>query len=199
MGRGYHLVRGCLFNGCATMTLCWDPTIVTDAPSIRRGTWIMEATLSPGLRDTTRGPPGDPNPNRQGPAPLPPTDLLASTSPPASPASGYVKYRHAVEFYRVASVQDPILSQTDGQMYQVVSLEQKVNGYPISHSLGDGRALPDQFAASPFTFSGNAYPNVIDPGVGNNAITTGGAAHVEAVWVPIVIMHGLTEVFSVRN
>src|SRR4029078_3676732 len=86
------------------------------------------------------------------------TSFLMSALPPLSPANGYVKYRHAVEFYRVASVQDPILSQTDGQMYQVVSLEEPVTNYPVSHVLGNGRALPDVYA--PETFSGlRAYPN----------------------------------------
>jgi len=198
ISRGYHLVRGCLFNGSSTMTLCWDPTVVADAPSIRRGTWIMEATLSPGLRDQTVGPAA-----RGGPAPLPENSFLMSAMPPLAPASGYVKYRHAVEFYRVASVQDATLNQTDGQMYQIVSLEQPVAGYPISHQLGDGRALPDLFTDPNATFSGlRAYPNslpgtALQPAGGPNFAS--GAGTVEAVWVPIVVMHGLQEVFSVRN
>jgi hypothetical protein len=178
-GKCYQLVRGCLFNGSATMTLCWDPTITTEAPAIRRGSWLMETTLSPGLRDNTPGTPA-------GPAPLPPA------------AGGFVKYRHAIEFYRVASVQEPVLSQTDGQMYQVVNLEQPVTTYPITHALGDGRALPDLY--EPYTFSGNAYPIVIDgTGAVNSTLVGGGTAAVNSVWVPIVVMHGLQEVFSVRN
>jgi hypothetical protein len=188
IGRGYHLVRGCLFNGSATLTLCWDPAVVTDAPSIRRGTWIMEATLSPGLRDNTPGTAAG------GPAPLPATSLLAASAPPAAPASGYVKYRHAVEFYRVASVQEAVLNQTDGQVYQVVNLEQTVTNYPISHVLGDGRALPDLYEAE--TFSGlAAYPNYLPA----QAVTTTGNRAVNTVWVPIVVLHGLQEVFTVRN
>jgi len=176
-------VRGCLFNGSAAMTLCWDPTITTEAPAIRRGTWIMETTLSPGLRDNTPGTAAG------GPAPLPATSVLTSaTSVP------YVKYRHAIEFYRVASVQEPFLNQTDGQMYQVVNLEQPVTTYPITHVLGDGRALPDLFETE--TFSGMAaYPTNL-PGT---AVTTSGNRTVNSVWVPIVVMHGLQEVFSVRN
>jgi hypothetical protein len=196
IGRGYHLVRGCLFNGSSALTLCWDPTVVTEAPSIRRGTWLMEATLSPGLRDTTVGPAA-----RGGPAPLPETSFLMSALPPTG-SSGYVKYRHAVEFYRVASVQEPVLSQTDGQMYQVVDLEQAVTGYPISHALGNGRALPDLYTTAD-TFSGNrAYPNVLPNTAlqpSGTAPFASGAGTVEAVWVPIVVMHGLQEVFTVRN
>jgi hypothetical protein len=40
-----------------------------------------------------------------------------------------------IEFYRVASVQEAVLNQTDGQVYQVVNLEQPVTNYPISHVL----------------------------------------------------------------
>jgi hypothetical protein len=208
IGRGYHLVRGCLFSGCATMTLCWDPAIVTDAPAVRRGTWLMEATISSGLRDTTLGPPARPYPN-EGPAALPETSYLMTQIPAAAPASGYVKYRHAVEFYRVASVEDAVLNQQDGQMYQVVNLEQQVTNFPITHALGDGRRLPDLLdeqnptAPAPVTFDGlHAFPNVL-PGT---ALRAGGgpafaAADREysAVWVPIVVMHNLQEVFTVRN
>jgi len=198
IGRGYHLIRGCLFNGCQTITLSWDPTIVTDAPAIRRGTWLMEATLSPGLRDTTKGPAA-----RGGPAPLPENSFLMSAVPPFAPASGYVKYRHAVEFYRVASVQDPVPSQNgDGQVYQIVTLEQTVTNYPIAHVLGDGRALPDVLEME--TFNGaKAYPNMlpgpplVPSGAPNYASRAG--ADVNTVWVPIVVMHGLQEVYSVRN
>jgi hypothetical protein len=188
-GKCYQLVRGCLFNGSAIVTLCWDPTINTEAPAIRRGTWLMEATISPGLRDNTPGTAAG------GPAPLPATSVLtAATSTP------YVKYRHAIEFYRVASVQEAVPSQTDGQMYQVVNLEQAVTGYPITHVLGDGRALPDLYTISPYTFSGHAYPAVIDGSGANNSILVGGGnAAVSSVWVPIVVMHGLQEVFSERN
>src|SRR5437764_359131 len=101
------MVRGCLFNGSATMTLSWDPTALAEPPAIRRGTWLMEATLSPGLRDTTTGPAA-----RGGPAPLPENSFLMAAAPPATPASGYVKYRHAIEFYRVASVEAAVPSQT---------------------------------------------------------------------------------------
>ena len=124
---------------------------------------------------------------------------------PPTGASGYVKYRHAVEFHRVASVQEPVLGQgNDTNMYQVVNLEQPVTNYPISHALGDGRALPDLYT-TPDTFSGlRAYPNVLP----NAALQPSGSAPyastlcgppVEAVWVPIVVMHGLQEVFTVRN
>src|SRR5437764_10526613 len=111
------MVRGCLFNGSATMTLSWDPTALAEGPAIRRGTWLMEATLSPGLRDTTLGPTA-----RGGPAPMPENSYLMAAAPPATPATGYVKYRQAVEFYRVASVEDAVVNQNDGQMYQVVNL-----------------------------------------------------------------------------
>jgi hypothetical protein len=125
----------------------------------------MEATISPGFRDTTASPP----------APQPPV------------AAGATKYRQAIAFYRVASVQDAFLNPTDGQMYQVVNLEQPVTGYPITHSLGDARQLPDPYGAGT-TFSGNVVIPTTIPNAG-----------IQSVWVPVVIWHGLQEVFTVRN
>jgi hypothetical protein len=199
IGQGYHLIRGCFFNGSSVATLSWDPSDVVNPPNIVRGMWLMEATLSPGLRDTTAGPAG--HPTNPGPAPLPPTSDVAAAVPPLAPATGYVKYRHAIEFHRVASVQDPVRDPNTGQMHQVVNLEKPVKNYPISHVLGDGRALPDLY--EPETFSGNAaYPNFLP---GPKAVPSGGpgfataGAQVNTVWVPVVIWHGLAEVFTAKN
>jgi hypothetical protein len=40
----YRLVRGCFFNNSTTVTLSWPTT--TTRPEIKRGTWLMEYTVS---------------------------------------------------------------------------------------------------------------------------------------------------------
>ncbi len=190
--RGYQLVRGCFFAGSTVATLCWDPTLA-QPPEIRRGQWLMEATLSPGKKDDT--------PQTQTIAgatvnfpdvPLAPVALLGAAP---LPATGFVKYRHALEFHRVASTESPVLVTTGGNsyMYQVVNLEEPVSGYPIRHVLGDARSVPDIYdggAGLPntnWTFDGtHAIPNVI-------------ADDATTVWTPVVLLDGLREVFTVRK
>jgi hypothetical protein len=191
--RPYALVRGCIYSGSSRATLSWDPD-VTAAPPIRRGTWLMEATISPGLRDTTLAPP-------DGPAALPPVAALALANPPPAPAATYVKYRHALEFYRVSAVDEPKLDPSTRQVSQTVTFERPVTEFPISHSDGDARAMPDPYdPAAAYTFSGDiAFPNVIDATSANNAITVSGPVTVRAAWLPIIIWDGLYDVFEVRN
>jgi hypothetical protein len=132
---------------------------------------------------------------------LPPTSVIASALPQTG-VSAYTKYRHAIEFHRVASVQDARLNTNDGLMYQIVNLEKPVKNYPVGHVLGDARPLPDLYEAE--TFGGaKAYPNVLParPAVtsGTSPFATLAGADVNSVWAPVILWHGLIEVFSGTN
>ena len=62
--RGYHLVRACIYSGSSRATLSWDPAAGGSLPVIRRGMWLMEATLAPVCATTRRAPAPAPRPCR---------------------------------------------------------------------------------------------------------------------------------------
>jgi type II secretory pathway pseudopilin PulG len=116
------VIEGCFFENSRKVTLSWP--IAAPTPTIKRGTWLCEASITGGKVSGTY------------------------TSAPA----GQRQYRQSFNFYRVAAV-EPIQSAS-GRNYQVVDIEGFPQGYEGREStLGDSRSLPDLYAAPTWPLS----------------------------------------------
>lgn len=118
------IVEGCFFDGSTKVTLSWSTTTNT-RPAIKRGTWLMEASIT---RDST---------NDAG-------NRVSGDYPVGAAQRSY--YRRGFEFYRVVDFSDPVVDVGGGRVNQEVQVHQAPRGLPVRHTLGDLR-LPDTYVA----------------------------------------------------
>lgn len=105
------------------------------------------------------------------------------------------EYRHAVTYHRVVDIGDPVAS--GGQVHLVVTLEKPMTNYPTfmvdtnGNSVADQRTLPDLYTDA------DTFPVEFAPGT--VPMTTYITTDPSVIWVPVLIMDGLQEIFEVSQ
>lgn len=165
------IIEACIFDGSSKVTLSW-PTAGVTAPTIRRGTWLMEASIT---RNTNVA-------LLPAPAPANSTNLASGTynpgGVPGAPANVPLRFRRDFEFYRVVDYSDAVV--VGGRFQQVVQVSPLPSGYPTTSAVGDLRAA-DPYPGAPVSWPLNT-----------NAV--GGTPN-QAIFYPVVILDGLQEVY----
>ncbi|QDU60294.1 hypothetical protein Pan216_11330 [Planctomycetes bacterium Pan216] len=127
------IIDGAIFNGSNKITLSW--TTATERPEVKRGTWLMEASVS---RDSSTN---------------------AGNRSTGDYGTGVTShYRRDYGFYRVVEAREPQLSS--GRWFQEVLVSPTPTGYPTSHNEGDLR-VTDAWQTPVWPIVENASTDVV--------------------------------------
>lgn len=180
LARPFTVVEGCIFDGSRKITLAWPTTV--ERPEIRRGTWLLEASIA---RDNAPPPSGGGGPTNAG------NRISGQYQLPGN--SDFWIYRNTFNFFRVVDYIDPVIDTATNRVFQEITIDSTPRRFPAFHVNGDLRGR-DAYTLPIWPMVENSTNPT--PDETNGARFFGSAAGVtKPVYFPIVIFDGLREVF----